>query len=71
MQMRLPLDLPPRALIKRAHVCDAGEGQDGFPYGAMFKCARCMWESDWICFDNTAEIRRGLPCPTCNLTEEI
>lgn len=57
---------PKKAPIKRARMIDAGEGQPGFPFGAAFKCHRCGWTSGWMCFDNQAEIRRGLPCPTCN-----
>lgn len=52
--------------LKRAHMSDVGEGQGYFPYGANFKCHRCEWESIWYCFDNKAEIRRGISCPNCN-----
>lgn len=65
-----PETIPKRKPIKRAHVCDAGEGQPGFPYGASFQCERCGWQSDWTCFDNATEIRKGLPCPKCNEVPE-
>ena len=52
--------------IKRARVSDAGEGMKGYPYGAEFTCCRCDWESEWLCFDNITEIRRGIACPNCN-----
>lgn len=67
-QSELP-GLPPKPKsprVKRAHMIDAGEGQPDLPYGAAFQCSRCGWNSGWWCFDNQAEIRRGLPCPTCN-----
>jgi DNA-directed RNA polymerase subunit RPC12/RpoP len=52
--------------IKRAHVCDAGEGHGDHMHGASFQCSRCEWQSKWLCFDNITEIRRGIPCPNCN-----
>jgi hypothetical protein len=51
---------------KRAHVSDAGEGTVEHPFGARFTCARCEWESEWLCFETEAEIRRGVPCELCN-----
>ncbi|MEM7426740.1 MAG: hypothetical protein AAF441_11635 [Pseudomonadota bacterium] len=56
---------PPKPRIRRAHVSDAGEGMENFPFGAEFLCAWCGWRSGWLCFDNRTEIRRGIPCPEC------
>ena len=62
---------PPRATpLKRAHVSDAVKGQGDFPYGGQFTCARCTWESDWLCFDTISEMKRGIPCPKCNSSTE-
>ena len=38
----------------------------GYEFGASFQCKRCGWQSEWLCFDNVTEIRRGIPCPKCN-----
>lgn len=61
---------PKREYVLLAHVHDAGEGQGEFPYGAMFRCHRCTWESEWLVFDNISEVRRGIACPTCNASKE-
>ena len=67
-QPQLPM-MPPikrKPQVKRAHVCDDGEGQAGHPFGAQFHCARCGWESEWLCFDNMGDPKRGIPCEVCN-----
>ena len=66
-QPQFPM-MPPikrKTQVKRAHVCDAGEGLRS-PWGAAFLCARCGWESKWLDCENEAEIRRGVPCEQCN-----
>ena len=56
---------PPR--LKRMHVIDAGEIQG--ERAARFYCERCGTETGWMPCGMT-EIRRGIPCPECNGSEQ-
>lgn len=64
---------PKRSYVLRAHQCDLGEGHGDFPYIAMFRRHRRVWESVWLMFQNKSEIRMGISCPDCNIeqTEEL
>ncbi|MDQ0510918.1 hypothetical protein [Ancylobacter amanitiformis] len=57
------------------HAVDAGHAPGLMPgwrtsMGGHFRCRRCGHDDGWS-FDMTvSEIRRGLPCPTCNARKE-
>lgn len=66
MARQLPLfPKPPAPRLKRAHLIDAGTGDHGGMV-ALFRCARCGWESDWRAISNTTEGKRGMACEPCN-----
>jgi hypothetical protein len=46
------------------HFTDVGY-IDGLGQAATFACKRCGFKSDWQGASDT-EIRRGVPCPSCN-----
>ncbi|MCP1375368.1 hypothetical protein [Dyella lutea] len=66
MPALLSYDLFPHEPIPRAkprvmmHVIDAGVGL------ALFQCARCGHESDWVPYGSLSDAKRGMPCPHCN-----
>ncbi|PTW61401.1 hypothetical protein C8N35_102110 [Breoghania corrubedonensis] len=52
----------------RAHVIDAGINPCiGPQHIAKFSCQRCQWASDWEAFETIGAIKRGIPCPKCNV----
>ena len=66
------LDLFPETKIRkprviRAHIIDAGNSHDpDHPYTAQFECKKCSWESRWLVFRTATEIKKGIPCESCN-----
>jgi DNA-directed RNA polymerase subunit RPC12/RpoP len=52
----------PRRIL--AHVEDAGQDM------AFFVCHRCGW-ADWLRARTVSEAKRGVPCPTCNSTDDL
>lgn len=53
--------------VRRMHMIDAGPNQCVGPaHVAKYRC-KCGHESDWETADTLAEIRRGVPCPVCNV----
>lgn len=67
--LALPLDLPRKPRVYRAHVVDAGNNCCPDPGAGMaiFKCGRCGWESEWRPFRTVTEAKQGIPCEgTCN-----
>ena len=57
-----PKPRAPRRVLM--HAIDAGSFPDGKD-AAQFNCARCGRTSGWI-YATRADVRRGVPCPTCN-----
>ncbi len=51
----------PRVMMQMA---DAGQFPDGKSAG-VFGCKRCGQETGWV-YASITELRRGIPCQTCN-----
>jgi hypothetical protein len=64
-QLTLSIAPPPRPPRKLMHMIDAGCNPSGPGDIAQFACKRCGHRSEWI-EATVTEIRRGIPCPTCN-----
>ena len=66
--------VPRKPRVVRMQAIDHGEAPGLMPgwqsaQGGWFKC-RCGHDAGWV-FDLTpTEIRRGLPCPVCNIEEQ-
>lgn len=57
---------PPRQPARKLmHFRDVGY-IDGVGTAAVFGCHRCGHETDWTPATDT-EVRRGIPCPNCNV----
>jgi hypothetical protein len=52
---------PNRVLM---HAMDSGSFPDGKD-AARFECRKCGHDSGWV-YASRREVRRGIPCPTCN-----
>lgn len=62
----------PRVLmhVTDATDCHTGAEEDlGKPMCRM-RCARCGAETEWLIFDTVTEARRGIPCESCNRSEQ-
>ena len=57
-----PKRKPPRVMAKLEDA--GGENDDTWCH---YRCRKCGWDSGWIIDNRTdSEIRRGMPCETCN-----
>lgn len=56
----------PRRVMMR--VADAGAAP-GKGHMARLTCVRCDHDAGWLHFDTVSEVKRGLPCPKCNVPE--
>jgi hypothetical protein len=62
----------PRApIVRRMHMVDVGYSstnrrEDLDNPIARFERQRCGAETDWLMCKNATEVRRGIPCETCN-----
>jgi len=56
----------PRKPSRLMHFIDAGPGS---PNWARFKCGKCNHEIETHTATN-ADLRRGIPCPLCNMANE-
>ena len=58
----VPLIRQPRRVLM--HHIDAGPGN---PNGAVFRCGKCDHLTGWLFDVTNEELRRGRPCPVCNV----
>lgn len=47
------------------HAADVGIGT--YHWLVTFKCAKCGQESELMACDTRTDVKRGMPCPKCNL----
>ncbi len=66
MARQLALLERPRQMKRRIimHYIDVAHDS----YAARFRCHKCAHTTDWMTCAGVSEIKRGLPCPTCNKT---
>lgn len=68
-----PVQTKPRRAMM--HASDVGEAPGLMPgwataTGGYFQCSKCGHDAGWLFNMQISEIRRGLPCPRCNASEE-
>jgi DNA-directed RNA polymerase subunit RPC12/RpoP len=59
----------PREWLMHVSDCMNGNGWavEGLEQVVTMKCYRCGHETDWISMPNVTVVKRGIPCPKCNI----